>query len=597
MTASQTEIKVSRSISVFVKALFLIAGTAAVVAAVPAFQSSQMLTRIVLSQVTDHAEVVSHTLANSSASAVRFKKYDKLLEEMDTQLTRDADILNGMLVFDASGSAVGSVGALDEARVSALSALATQALETGLVQENRASLLWAVPVVMGAGDRAQVVGVIASDWTAQLSLKAVYREKIESWITAGGVFVVLLLFGAFFLRRWISRPLVDVTQAMKKVSEGDLDAAVPHRNVGDEVGQMARALETQRLSLIEAMRLDEQAKQADSDARAAADKVAAQQAAQQSVVEQLSVALHSLAEGDLTKPIETTFDPEYEGLREDYNTTLGVLRNAMSVVRQNADGIESHSNELSESSDELARRTENQAATLEETAASLGELTKSVTSTAQGAKEVEGIVLGARADAEASGEVVRNAVDAMTQINESSNQIGQIINVIEDITFQTNLLALNAGVEAARAGEAGKGFAVVATEVRALAHRSSEAATEIKTLIDRATSQVGRGVDLVNESGTALENILKQVSNISSHVTEIAGLAAAQSDGLNEINDGIAHLDNVTQQNVAMVEEATAATHSLKNDAQELSNLVSKFRSDGGSSSSGDRYEITSKVA
>jgi methyl-accepting chemotaxis protein len=233
---------------------------------------------------------------------------------------------------------------------------------------------------------------------------------------------------------------------------------------------------------------------------------------------------------------------------------------------------------MSVSSDDLSRRTENQAATLEETAAAMDELTASVRSAANGAREVEGVVGNARKDAEESEPVVKNAVAAMTEIESSSEEISQIIGVIDDIAFQTNLLALNAGVEAARAGEAGRGFAVVASEVRALAQRSSDAAKQIKTLISESSGQVERGVSLVGQAGDVLTKIAGHINHISGLVGEIASGAEEQSIGLGEINIGVTQLDKVTQQNAAMVEEATASSHALNGDATELSEVVSRFK-------------------
>ncbi len=240
--------------------------------------------------------------------------------------------------------------------------------------------------------------------------------------------------------------------------------------------------------------------------------------------------------------------------------------------------IRNGANEISHATDDLSHRTESQAATLEETAAALDELTASVKSAADGARSVENTMEAAKKEAEVSGEVVQSAVSAMTEIEQSSNHISQIISVIDDIAFQTNLLALNAGVEAARAGEAGKGFAVVASEVRALAQRSSDAAMEIKTLIGDSSKQVARGVDLVGKAGEARDSIVGQVSHISKLVSGIAEGAVEQSTGLNEINTGVTQLDQVTQQNAAMVEEATAAGHLLNTDASKLADLIAIFK-------------------
>ena len=199
---------------------------------------------------------------------------------------------------------------------------------------------------------------------------------------------------------------------------------------------------------------------------------------------------------------------------------------------------------------------------------------------ADGARDVENTVREAREDAESSGEVVQNAVTAMSGIEDSSNQISQIISVIDDIAFQTNLLALNAGVEAARAGEAGRGFAVVASEVRGLAQRSSGAAMEIKTLIGSSSKQVEQGVDLVGRAGEALQSIASRVNQISQLMSGIADGAAEQSTGLDEINTGMSQLDQVTQQNAAMVEQSTAAGHLLNSDASKLSEIVAYFKVD-----------------
>jgi methyl-accepting chemotaxis protein len=226
----------------------------------------------------------------------------------------------------------------------------------------------------------------------------------------------------------------------------------------------------------------------------------------------------------------------------------------------------------------LARRTEQQAASLEQTAATLTEITEAVKKSAEGASHARQVVTAADADAKQSAVVVRQAVEAMGAIAKSSQQISQIISVIDEIAFQTNLLALNAGVEAARAGEAGRGFAVVASEVRALAQRSAGAAKEIKALISDSAGQVDEGVKLVAETGRSLERIMGQVTDINAVVGDIAAGAHEQSTALQEINGAIDQMNLVTQQNAAMVEESTAAGHSLSLETTRLSQLISQFQ-------------------
>jgi methyl-accepting chemotaxis protein len=301
---------------------------------------------------------------------------------------------------------------------------------------------------------------------------------------------------------------------------------------------------------------------------------------QEKVVQRLSAALTSLAEGDLTSYINERFQGEYDTLRSNYNQTLETLNDVIGSVVMRAGDIRERSDGMSNASDDLSRRTENQAATLEQTAAALDELTASVKSAADGSKQVAGVVEDARKDAQESEPVVQNAVRAMTEIESSSTEISKIIGVIDDIAFQTNLLALNAGVEAARAGEAGRGFAVVASEVRALAQRSSDAAKQIKTLISESSGQVERGVNLVGQAGDVLTKIAGHINHISGLISEIASGAEEQSIGLGEINIGVTQLDKVTQQNAAMVEQATESSHALNADAASLADMVRRFRLD-----------------
>ncbi|WP_082020542.1 methyl-accepting chemotaxis protein [Leisingera sp. ANG-M1] len=373
----------------------------------------------------------------------------------------------------------------------------------------------------------------------------------------------LVSFLGWLFARSVTRPIDRICANMEAVSSGDLNVHIDAASRRDEIGKIGKTLVSMQADL--------------KQARLAEERRDELQRQQQFVVESLSAGLVRLSAGDFSQPITEAFPKDHEQLRHDYNLTLETLNETVQQVVEAAASIRNGAAEISQASDDLSHRTESQAATLEQTAAALDELTASVTEAAEGARSVEATMEEARTEAQSSDVVVQSAVSAMTEIEQSSNHISQIISVIDDIAFQTNLLALNAGVEAARAGEAGKGFAVVASEVRALAQRSSDAAMEIKTLIGDSSKQVERGVDLVGKAGGALQSIVEQVTHISQLVSGIAEGAARQSTGLNEINSGVTQLDQVTQQNAAMVEQATAAGHMLNSDAGKLAELVSHF--------------------
>ncbi|MDW9792929.1 PAS domain S-box protein [Sinorhizobium meliloti] len=295
-------------------------------------------------------------------------------------------------------------------------------------------------------------------------------------------------------------------------------------------------------------------------------------------INSLGAGLRALAEGDLAQSIDTPFVPSMEMVRKDFNEALVRLCRAMQTVGENASAIAGGAREIRSAADDLSKCTEQQAASVEETAAALDEITTTVADSSRRAEEAGNLVAKTKDGAERSGLVVKSAIGAMGQIEQSSREISNIIGVIDDIAFQTNLLALNAGVEAARAGEAGKGFAVVAQEVRELAQRSASAAKDIKTLITASGEHVRNGVSLVGQTGTALETILAQVQEINHNVSAIVEAAREQSTGLKEINQAVNAMDQTTQQNAAMVEESTAASHRMSQEADALHALLRQFR-------------------
>ena len=421
--------------------------------------------------------------------------------------------------------------------------------------------------------------------------KAALSAQIHQTVTRGLVAVALIVAGSVAFAMYVAQdgitgPMTRLRERMASLASGNTAADIDGVDRRDEIGQMAAAVAVFRTNAIERIELERQADSnrtmSDKERAAREAEKNAESASLQRAVEALGAGLGNLAKGDLAGRIETPFVEHLDGLRRDFNNSLDTLNETLQAVGENARAISAGSKEIRSSADDLSRRTEQQAASVEETAAALEQITTTVKDAAKRAEEASQLVAQTRTGAEKSGEVVRNAVKAMNQIKQSSSEIGNIIGVIDDIAFQTNLLALNAGVEAARAGEAGKGFAVVAQEVRELAQRSASAAKEIKTLINASGQQVQAGVDLVGETGKALDAIVAEVQEINRHVHAIAEASREQSIGLQEINTAVNTMDQGTQQNAAMVEETTAASHALASEAVSLTSLLSHFRLSSG---------------
>ena len=797
--ASKNRIRMSDSI--FVRVLFLVAFVAVSVTAILTFNAIRAANSIARGAVEDIGTEYTDLLALETAGALKFRKAEDVQAVLDGTMERLGHKVDGAVAITMDGevlaSSIGPGGDLEQVR-----RLAEQALASNGRAEDPASLTFAMPARFGASTDA--VGAIAIHWSSAALEEEVSSTKLRALAIATATILVLLFGLSFLLRRMIARPLGSIATAMGEIADGRYDIDIPHYRRGNEIGIVARALETFRDKIEESaetsreaafkgagfdsssaclmiadaefnivyanaayhklakvhndsmkssvpgfelesvvgsnidifhkkpemqrkmlseLRKDHSAElelgsavfgltispidtptgsrmgyvvewkdvtaerrnsavletfetrqamaEFSSEGRiisanevvasmagmskseligksladlvrteggeplgkiedaqfgdfqvvcstgdpgyfvggltpirnksgavrrimligadvssqrrevqAANEEQARMRAEQERMIDSLRGGLADLSEGDLTVRLETAFSEEHDQLRHDFNRALDRMSDTMSSVATKAGAIRGDVADISSAADDLSRRTEHQAATLEETAAALTELTASVNSAADGARQANEVVLEARSNAEKSGGVVKDAVEAMGKIADSSSQISSIISVIDDIAFQTNLLALNAGVEAARAGDAGRGFAVVASEVRALAQRSSEAAREINALISASGEHVNRGVTLVGDAGSALERIVTSVSDITEHVSSIAASAQEQSTGLAEINDAMNQLDQVTQQNAAMFEETTAAAQALTTAGSELSSEVGRFKVD-----------------
>ncbi|MGL3606498.1 methyl-accepting chemotaxis protein [Rhizobium sp. G187] len=405
-----------------------------------------------------------------------------------------------------------------------------------------------------------------------------------------GVIVgIVLVLGVGFvaIRGWLVRPIRALSDTMAVLAGGDLSVDVAGTERRDEVGLMARSVQIFKDNGLRAREQQNEAEAARLQTEAV--RVRQEETDRQRVIEMaqategLAEGLQRLSDGDLSYQLSKPFAADFENLRADFNTAVDKLRGTLGAVSQSISAIDGGSRELSQSATDLSKRTEQQAASLEETAAALDQITTNVQNSSKRTEDARSMAMKATESAKKSGEVVANAVDAMQRIESSSSQISNIIGVIDEIAFQTNLLALNAGVEAARAGEAGKGFAVVAQEVRELAQRSAQAAKEIKELIGKSAQEVDSGVRLVTATGDSLKIIGDHVIAINGQLDAIATSAREQSVALSEVNTAVNQMDQTTQQNAAMVEEATAASASLASEADRLRQLIGQFQIGSGS--------------
>ncbi|MUO78335.1 HAMP domain-containing protein [Agrobacterium vitis] len=406
------------------------------------------------------------------------------------------------------------------------------------------------------------------------------RETVS--YALGSALILLSLASIVIVQRRALSPLRHMTTAMTAMALGDLDTPPPYGTRTDEIGEIAHALSIFRDAGLEKRRLEQEADASrastEEQRRQRETERAAEAQALRRVVEELGDGLHRLAECNMRTTLDTPFDAHFDVLRRDFNDSILTLQTTLKQVLDETGYLQTNSREMRGAADSLAKRTEQQAAALEETAAALEEVASTVKASTTRTRETRMLVKDARDCTKSSNDVVNNAITAMQRIESVSGEIGTIIGVIDEIAFQTNLLALNAGVEAARAGEAGKGFAVVAQEVRELAQRSAGAAKQIKSLVDRSSTEVASGVKLVGTAGDALTQIGGFVTKIDDNIDAIAKAAEEQAIGLQQISSSVNSLDQMTQQNAAMVEETNAISQTLADGAISLVTLVNRFQ-------------------
>jgi methyl-accepting chemotaxis protein len=594
-----------RNISIIGKFLLILSGFGVFTLAVAVYVGSQMWkldSGYSALGVGQQAAAVDIALANHGQATMRRSVAELLLATTDEgNRAATAELQRGLKAFSENLDAAAKA---DPAHASDYDALKARGLE--IINQTCA------PAIKAGADATAAAAVLASQAsylkdcapafpplardmdakTKDVIADANKESKGLTEVTKGAITATFILIvgglaavmvgGFFAIRAMVVTPIKGLSSTMDRLSRGDFQVRVEGEDRRDELGGMARAVQVFKEAGLEKQRLEAETvaqRSLTEQERIKAEEAKARTAKEQAlVVSSIGSGLERLSAGDLTFQLKDAFPPEYEKLRADFNGAMHQLQQTMKTVVGRTHGLRSGGQEITQASDDLSKRTEQQAASLEETAAALDQITATVKKTADGAIEARKVVAVAKDDAEKSGAVVREAVSAMTRIEESSNQIGHIIGVIDEIAFQTNLLALNAGVEAARAGDAGKGFAVVASEVRALAQRSAEAAKEIKALISASSEQVANGVDLVGQTGRALARIAEQVAQINGVVSEIAASAQEQATGLHQVNAAVNQMDQVTQQNAAMVEQATAAAHSLREETDALSELIAQFR-------------------
>ncbi len=448
----------------------------------------------------------------------------------------------------------------------------SKALTRGRLTDSRVVLADLKKLADGTSER--------SDQEREKSITLLSQLMVAAGLSAVAISILL----AIMLNRSIGKPVATMASIMDELAKGATHVTIPNLNRHDEIGDMARALEFFNKTVQEKMALErnEEVRREAEELRLRTEAERVEAAARQAaVIDQLGEALSALQQGDLTFRVHN-LPLAFAKIEGDFNKAMEKLEVALSGVVASSRMIHSNTAEVANVSDDVAARAEQQAASLEETASALAQITTTLKVTAEGAERANSLAGQARQEVHGSKSVLDETIASIKRISSSSEKISTIIGVIDEIAFQTNLLALNAGVEAARAGNAGLGFAVVASEVRALAQRSAAAAKEIKGLIESAQADVRDGVTSIGRTGEVMARILDQVTAVNDVIGTIAHGAREQSTGLQEVNLAVRQMDQVTQQNAAIVEEANNVSKQLYREVTNLTDLVSHFRTQRG---------------
>ncbi|NKM14833.1 HAMP domain-containing protein [Rhizobium laguerreae] len=529
------------------------------------------------------SDVLASLLASNPAAGIDVDTVKADLAEHEASFREMLDANKALAADDKTKTILASV----EPPLLAYIASATQIVE--LAGKDPTAAMKALPDFMAQFSTLEAAMEQAGDQITAASEEISNRSSdinasVDIVLEALLASAALFAFGLYFLtRKTVTKPILSLSDDMQRLAGGDTAIACTGIGRTDEIGTMASAVEVFRQAAIANKQLEKDAEAARLQGET--ERVTARKQADEDAAERLRAAtsglaagLKRLASGDLAFQIDEPFAPDFENLRHDFNMSIRQLDQTLGAIAAAIAAIDEGTREIASGAGDLSKRTEQQAASLEETAAALDQITANVSNSSKRTDEARTEATDANRNAAKSSEVVSHAEEAMRRIEASSQQISSIIGVIDEIAFQTNLLALNAGVEAARAGDAGKGFAVVAQEVRELAQRSAQAAKEIKGHIQKSSVEVESGVKLVLDTSQVLKAISEQIARINQHMDAIAVSAREQSTGLAEVNTAVNSMDQVTQQNAAMVEQSTAASGHLAEEAARLRELVSRFR-------------------